>query len=287
LGAEILEQTTRTLDSFLIGWRLEPEDLGLYTLVYFLVTIPQIGVGGLLSQVGLSAFSRIQDDNRRLGEGFLLATRVVLLVSAPVLVVISVGSKAVVEVLTAIWGSQWDGGELPLSILAVMGFINAATGTPGLLWIAKGRADVRFLWYSLMVVTIGVATLIGVQWGLAGVCVALTIRSAIFFLFPPLITRRLVGLSLGRYFGSLLPHGAATVILWLLLWPLARWGTLGGLRNPLLLLPAWGQAALLLAGGAAVYLLILRVFQPGSWKEIGRIVKISLGSGHPKEASNE
>lgn len=276
LGSQIVDQVSRTLDDFLVGSRLGEKELGLYMAVFFLVTIPQVGVGGLFAQVGLSAFARVQDSNLKLREGFLLMTRVVFFVSAPFLVVLSVGAP----VLGKIVGADWEGIELPLTIMAIMGLFNVAAGNPGVLWIVKGKADIRFFWFCFMLVSILTATWIGLHWGLIGVCTAMTIRSIVLFPLPAFITRRMVGLEVRKYLFALVPYFSASVIMWSALWPLVRWESLLGVANPFPSFSPYLQAVILLTVGVVGYVGVVRLLKPDSWKEAFRLGKMVVNGSY-------
>src|SRR5262249_37422110 len=78
-------------DNFVVGRRIGPASVGLYSRAYTLMTLPHAYGVSVISGVLFPTLSQVQTDRQRVQRGYLLSTQLTAMFVAPV-----VGSMAVV-----------------------------------------------------------------------------------------------------------------------------------------------------------------------------------------------
>ena len=153
-----------------IGGRLWPDaTLGLYSVAQDLATMPMHRTGGLISSIGLPAFSQVQDRRDEVRFYLLKATRIISVLSFPIFIGLAVTAPEAVAVLL---GSKWPAAAPLLQIMAlIMPLRMVATLLPPVLW-GIGRPGVSATNVIIAALVIPGACLIGARWGPAGMAVA-------------------------------------------------------------------------------------------------------------------
>ncbi|WP_048440574.1 oligosaccharide flippase family protein [Caenimonas sp. SL110] len=102
------------LDRVVIGRALSAQFVGLYSMAYNLASIPNQLLLGALQPAFLATGARLQDDPRRLGEGWLLGLACILVLATPVAFVAALLSADLVALL---YGPAWADSAWVLSVL--------------------------------------------------------------------------------------------------------------------------------------------------------------------------
>ena len=205
-GYQILNYLTRNADNIIVARVLGPSALGLYALSYRVMMLPVLNLGMVVNRVALPTYSRVQADRVRLRRQFLIGTRMLALVSFPVMTVVIVESPRLVP---AALGEDWADAVLPMQILAITGMRQAVTTLAGPLMLACGRADLQFRIGLAQSLVLTVGFLIGVNAGIVGVAWAVTIGNLLLAPFLIFYFGRLVQLSVLQYVAALVPAAVA------------------------------------------------------------------------------
>jgi teichuronic acid exporter len=88
----------------LIGRFLGAEALGIYNLAYQIITIPVLKINPIVTRVAFPVFSKNQGNNQTLREGFLNMTKLLSLISFPLLIGLMTVSDLFIEV---VFGEKW------------------------------------------------------------------------------------------------------------------------------------------------------------------------------------
>lgn len=104
-------------DVFIIGKLLGKEVLGFYSVAMELATLPMRKVSELLTQVGLAAYSSVQEDMPALRSHFRKGVRVLSVLSFPIFWGLSSVSTDLVDVVL---GKRWERAAVPLQLLSLM-----------------------------------------------------------------------------------------------------------------------------------------------------------------------
>lgn len=104
-------------DVFVIGKMLGKTSLGFYSIAMELATLPMRKVSELLNQVGLAAYSSVQDDMAVVRSHYRKAVRVISVLSFPIFWGISSISPDLVMVVL---GQRWERAIIPLQLLSLI-----------------------------------------------------------------------------------------------------------------------------------------------------------------------
>ncbi len=156
------------LDTAIAGRALGGELVGIYSVAVSLASIPLDKVMSIVTQVSFSAFSRAQDDRETLRAGMFHALESVSLLAFPTFL----GMAAVApEAFAVLVGPKWASAVIPFQILCLalpfraLGLLFA----PALFGTGHPRVAVENNAITLASVAAGL--IIGVQWGVDGLCV--------------------------------------------------------------------------------------------------------------------
>jgi O-antigen/teichoic acid export membrane protein len=171
-GQRILWYINTSADVALVGKLLGDHALGIYSVAFQLATLPVSKTFGIINRVAFPAYSRLQSDTRQAADYFLASVRLSWLVLCPLLWGMSSVSHEFVEVFM---GQNWEDAGIVLTLVPLIVpfrviFLLMGPFTDGL-----GRPDIGLRNLCTGSAFIPVSILVGTNWGLAGVCVALII----------------------------------------------------------------------------------------------------------------
>ena len=200
MGEKAVNYLSANVDYIIIGRFLGPASLGFYTLAYQIVIFPLTKINPIITRVAFPAFSRIQDDNLRMRRGYCKAIRYISMLSFPMLTGMIVVAP---EFVGLVYGPKWEPSIITLQILCLVG-ISKSLGNPvGSVLLAKGRADIGFYWNVFAVIATTIAIIVGINWGIIGVAVAILILRVPFFLIIQPVVNKLIDLKFGEYFKAI------------------------------------------------------------------------------------
>ena len=240
-------------DNFAIGRALGAQQLAYYGLAFRVMVLPVQKISEVLGNVAFPAFSKVQDDIRRLRAGFLRGVRTVAVVCFPVTIGIVVTAPVLVPV---VFGPKWIPSVVTLQILALNGPRTAMIALNSNLWQAINKPK-----WSLFTSLFGlplylIAFAVG-AWGfdsIEAVAVGLTIAGTISMI-P---TMHLAGKAIKRsplvIFEEVTPIAVSTALM-------AGACILVGLALPNSVADVVELAAMV-AAGAVTYLTAVRVLAP-------------------------
>lgn len=158
LASRLVNRIGSNMDVILIGRFMGAEALGIYNLAYQIVTIPVLKINPIITRVAFPVFSKNHQDHSALNDGFLHMTKLLSLVSFPILMGLTAVSN--IFILT-IFGQKWLEAVPILQIMAVVGILRVLMNPNGSVILAKGKANIAFYWDA------GVLLLYGVSLSLA------------------------------------------------------------------------------------------------------------------------
>jgi|SRR5690554_4502298 O-antigen/teichoic acid export membrane protein len=239
---------------FLItGKFLNEANLGLFSFAYDLAMLPRTIVHAIYGNVVLVSFSRFQNDPGSVNKSFASITIFTSLFAVPLLLMMSVMSEEVMQIICFLKkDSEWINAAIPLRWMALTGVMYTLTIFPESLWISKGKVGSTVMWNFFMFVTMVMATYVGLQWGLEGICIAILIRSIVVFALFLFINYRITAISPLEYTRLFLPAFACSCFMIPVILI-----TVSGISWP----SHWPRAVVLISGsltGFASYMLCLR-----------------------------
>jgi len=226
-----------------IGGRvLGKELIGLYTVAVTVTSIPVQKVMPIVNQISFAAFSRIQTEGDRVRRNVLRAVQFAGLLGFPAFL----GMAAVApEFVPLLLGAQWGEAVLPLQLLCLVVPLKMFSTLlpPALFGIGRPVVNLVNVLIDFLVMT--GALLIGVNYGLLGLCLAWVIGFPIAFGITTTRTLRTLQLRWREFFGQIATPALASITMAV---------SVGALRLVLVdLLPTVPRLVALIATGVAVY----------------------------------
>jgi len=196
LGERTVNYLSANIDYVIIGRILGPSALGFYTLAYNLMIFPLTKINPIITKVAFPAFSIIQNDNDRLRRGYCKVINYISMLSFPMLAGMLVVAP---EFVRLVYGAKWEPSIAVLQIFCLVGVFKSLGNPIGSVLLAKGRADIGFYWNVFAVIVVSIAVIVGANWGIVGVAVAILILHVPFFFIIQPIVNKLIDLKFGEY----------------------------------------------------------------------------------------
>jgi len=160
LASRLVNRMGSNLDVILIGRFMGAEALGIYNLAYQIVTIPVLKINPIITRVAFPVFSKSHQNQVLLTDGFLHMTKLLSLVSFPILMGLTAVSN--VFILT-IFGQKWLDAVPIVQIMAVVGILRVLMNPNGSVILAKGKANIAFYWDAGVLILYGVSLWLAVM----------------------------------------------------------------------------------------------------------------------------
>jgi O-antigen/teichoic acid export membrane protein len=219
VAQRIAEYGAQNFDFIVVGKAFGEQILGVYSIAFTIVTLPQVALGVVIGNVLMSMVSRIQNDDKQLGDVFLKLSLFTSIISVPFFVIIFSYAHEMMHAVSFInHGNKWLPAASLLRILTLLGLLYTFSSYPGTIWLAKGKVKLRIFWAVVMFISVVISVFAGLPFGIKGICFALVIRGLIFFPVILFVTYRVIGLKPLRYIKTLQPSITCGIIM-----PLSRY----------------------------------------------------------------
>jgi O-antigen/teichoic acid export membrane protein len=236
-------------DTVIIGRVLGNTLLGTYSVALTLASLPSEKILPIVTQVSFASYSRIQDDGERIRRNVLRTMQAVSFVAFPVFFVMTAVAP---EALTFVLGEKWAPIVVPFQVLCLIMPLRALGFIMPPAVFATGRPSVNLVNMVLTFVAMAAAFLVGVRYGVVGVCLAWVAAYPLVFLVATWRSARVLGLSLAEVLRQMwFPFFASAAILVLVM----------ALKRGF---PAWANLGVLAAvamGALGIYAALIFVFR--------------------------
>ena len=263
MGERTVNYLSANIDYIIIGRFLGPTALGFYTppLAYQIVIFPLSKINPIITRVAFPAFSKIQDDNSRMRSGYCKVINYIAILSFPMLTGMIVVAP---EFIRLVYGPKWESAIIILQILCLVGVFKSLGNPLGSILLSKGRADIGFYWNVFVVIAVSIAIMVGINWGMVGVAVAILILQVPFFFIIQPIVNKLIGLKLSRYFKAIQIPAFCSVVM------LVGTGVLRMIMHNMSALPLF---VIIVAVGMLIYTLLYYIKNPALLTELKSLLK--------------
>jgi O-antigen/teichoic acid export membrane protein len=244
-GSNSLAFFSRNSDNILVGRFLGVTSLSHYSMAYRVLVIPVQMIGQTVNRVAFPTFSRLVDQPERLAANLVKITELLAMTAVLPMLYVAVAAGDLIHVVL---GPAWAATAPVLTILAVAGARETVFYVSGSLMRAKGYGKLIFRYEILATILQVGGIVVGLQFGLIGVALGITISG--FLLAPVLlvIQHRLTGVSIARQLGSILRPAHASV------WGVGAYLAVGLLGWSPLATAAAGFLAYALAAGTVLFI---------------------------------
>jgi O-antigen/teichoic acid export membrane protein len=192
----------RNVDNVLIGRVLGAAPLGVYSRAYAVMLFPLTRVTRVLARVMLPSFSLLQGEPARVKGLFLRMTRVIALVTFPMMLGVAACAP---DFVAAVFGPRWGGMVPVLRVLALVGMVQSVTSVMSNLYLSQNRTGLR-LKVLLPMQALEVAAIVyGLRHGILGVAVCYAAASLLTAPVNARFAGGIVGMSLADFARNLAP----------------------------------------------------------------------------------
>jgi O-antigen/teichoic acid export membrane protein len=246
-------------DIFIAGRVLDPHDLGIYAEALFLTTIFAAKFVPPLNEVAFPAYARLQSEPGALAYSFLKAVRLIMLISCPLYLGMSVTAEPLVATL---FGPKWLEMAPFVSVLALA----MPVMTLQILFApannALGRPHITARISMFGAIIMPLVFLTAIQWGVMGLVVGWLVAFPLLTGYTFYRTHAHIGITVRELLASVWPGLSASIAMAALVY-LVKTGLVDGLG-----LKVYVQLALLVACGGGAYIAMLWVLSPATVKEV-------------------
>ncbi|MFW6016048.1 MAG: lipopolysaccharide biosynthesis protein [bacterium] len=176
-GTSIFNNISDKIDYLIVGKFMSAYHVGLYTKAFNLMRIPLIAFSHVLGNVLLTSYSSVQDNKCLLKRSYYKSIDILSLLSFPIITGMAISAH---YIIVGLYGEAWSGAVQPFRILCFAVFFKVTLHSSGSLVKSQGYVHaeaVRQLFYALF---IGLGVLVGAQYNLTSVSLAIVIGSLIF-----------------------------------------------------------------------------------------------------------
>jgi O-antigen/teichoic acid export membrane protein len=223
---------------------------------------PVLLLNAVLAKVAFPVLSQVQDDNEKLGIGYLEMIRLVSFYCIPLYFWMFAAAEPLIQLIL---GQGWDQTIHVFKIIVFLGIFIGIGNPIGSLILAKGRADIGFGLNVLALMVNVCAIYIGSKWGIRGMCWSLLgAMGVVLFPFNFIVCWKLAKIKPSAFFKSFLPA---------LLISVPMTGALMLFNHHVNCSPLILQLICLFILGVGIYLLLTVLFQKAFIKQIVQMVK--------------
>jgi O-antigen/teichoic acid export membrane protein len=248
-------------DIFIIGKTLGKELLGFYSVASEIASLPMQKISGIISQVAFPAYSSVQNDLEKAKSHFLKSIRIMSFFAFPVLWGIS---SIAPEIVALLLGDKWQLSALPIQLLSLIIPLRMISVLFDPTANGLGRPDISFFIILFSSIAMPAAILIGINWGLVGVCSAWVSVYPLVFLYN--LSRILPFLGI-RFYDFLISIARPVIASFIMYVTVMGCKTMLGDTNSVL------NLLLLIVAGTAVYCGTIITLHKEGYREVVGLIK--------------
>lgn len=225
LGNSGLYYLNTNLDLMLVGRALGAASLGYYQSARSLTDEIRGRIAMPVQNVLFPAFSALQSDRPKFRRLVLRAALLMAALVVPIGFGVSANAEALVR---ALYGDRWLPMVPVMQLFGLSASIRAATAIASPLFGANDRVALSFRYNLIGTGITAAAVLVGTQWGVEGVALAVAL-STCYSLVGMYAAFRLIDLGLSDMLRVLLPPYCCAIVMWLGTWcvfssgPVSSW----------------------------------------------------------------
>jgi O-antigen/teichoic acid export membrane protein len=265
VGINILNFINRQSDDLLIGYYLGATALGYYTIAYRIYLIMTQLLIGIVSQVAMPIFSRLQHELEKLRNAFYTFTELTSFAAFPIFIGVAVLAPELVKFL---FGEKWLPSVPVMQILAFIGIQHVISYFYATVLMAMGKPS----WQLKMNLFDATANFIGfylvVRWGIVAVAAAYVIRGFLTIPINYWLAHRAIDLNLATYLQKLTAPVVGSLVMAICVWQTANF-FVNITSLPILL-------AICILLGFGVYTLISLIIAPKIFQQLRDLSRLAV-----------
>lgn len=182
-GFNFINYFSRNLDNILIGKFIGANGLGVYDKAYQLFMLPITSIRAPLNAVALPVLSSLKEQPERYIKYYQRLVDIMTSITVPLAAYCGVEADFLIRLVL---GPQWLGVIPVFRILLIAGFLQAISGTAGLVQLSMGFSERYFKWGVVGAILFVSSFVVGLPFGIKGVATAYVAANVIIF-FPTLL----------------------------------------------------------------------------------------------------
>ena len=208
-GSGILDYIETNADKIVVGRYFDSKVLGSYDLASKLTLLPAGLIISVLGRVLFPTYVAGREDTEEVGKVHIEVVQLVAFFLIPLMLALSVHADPLVRLLL---GTQWSEAAIFISVLSLVYILRAFAALSLPIVLALGATRMHFGLALFSAVVVIASVLLGVQFGVSGLLVALLVGRVIIAVPVLALPSRLIGLSFRAVIASLVPPVAAGVL---------------------------------------------------------------------------
>jgi PST family polysaccharide transporter len=219
IGVSLVTLASRAIDNVVMGRVCGTAPVGLFAMALQFSRLPFMLATGPLQYVIYPHISDPEQFEGRLGELFLLMSRLLAIVILPGIGLLAVASGPIFHILLS---AKWDPAIRVFATLAAGSAVQTVTALAGTFVMALGRTDLQLKLAVTSAVGWFLCLIGSVWWGIDGVALANSLWTILFALWSLHVVLPLIGCRMSAYLRAMLwPAGLSGIAmaLYLLLEP--------------------------------------------------------------------
>jgi len=170
LGSSILVFLVVQGDDIFIGKMLGVTALGFYQMAYLISNLPATEITHVISQVTFPAYSKLQNDVKRLRGAYLDTLQLTAFISLPLAGGIFILAPEFTEIFL---GAKWMPMVPAMQVLVLAGLVRSIQATTGPIFLAVNRPEIEARWQTVrLLVLIILIYPLSINWGILGTSIA-------------------------------------------------------------------------------------------------------------------
>ncbi len=208
-GSRLLWYLYSNIDQIIGGKYFKSAELGIYSIALTLATLPLDKIAPIVNQVAFSAYSIIQSDPDLMRRQYLKTVRMASLFAFPVFW----GMVLVIPEFMALFGEKWAGAVVPIQILCLILPFRAISTLFAPILQGSGKPKREFSNLVIVNAIMIPSFLIGIRWGIAGLCSAWVVGYAVSFTIICNRSLKAIGIGARDFLSAILtPMMAASIM---------------------------------------------------------------------------
>lgn len=263
LGSHMFWTIQSQSDIFIAGRTLAPHDLGIYAEALFFTTILTAKFIPPLNEVAFPAYAKIQSNAASMRYAFLKAVRLIMLISCPLYLGMSVTAGPLVD---TVFGPKWleMAPFVGLLALAMPVMTLQIIFAPAINALGRPQTTLRISMFGAFAMPL--IFLVAVQWGTIGLVIGWLVAFPILTGFTFWMSHKKIGITFMELMGAVAPGLSSSIAMAAGVYLASR--MIPGFET----LPSYLQLATLVACGGIFYTGILWVLSPTTFREIYSLV---------------
>ena len=192
----------QNLPNILIARLLDTNALGLYSMALRICDMSYRQIARMVSPVLLPAFSSMQDNHSRLSSAYIKATKSILVLTFPAVILLLGPTEYLVTLLL---GDQWSEIVPLVRLLAIAQVFFSFGANISSVFIATGEPQYTWKWNIISAVISALSIAVGYRWNLIGIATAMALSAPAQVLLAQGWMNRKLGTRNRRYWLQMAP----------------------------------------------------------------------------------